>query len=329
MEYRRDIIGEKNYASRNHNQLRHTYDAPGGCRSNLDWNLTLRQNRKKQKSNGVASEPNLHTKDLAEARKRDALAPEHPEGEYLADNEAIGRKNNRTQYQNLGNTAHMVHGLVRVSSGSANNIDWQLNLRGGLHQAEFNTSWKRHYARPQQSFDMMKENCAADNDAYQKSNITPQDRRMDRSATSINIATIRDDPISFRRWAGCEGTQVGQWRHLIEDTSRGYKSRRALQHETTYREKTGDSHGARVTDNRSEGCIVEMLGKKQWTQAKHHDPLCAKLPHGDPKLYHMTNLRILGVQDEPNRAKRIARHPRTDNDIPEFENKERRGAADA
>jgi len=212
----------------------------------------------------------------------------------------------------------MLNGKARVSGGAAHSIDWQLNLRDGLHQAEFDTRWRRHHARPQQSFDMMKENCAADNDAYQKSNITPQDRRPDRSASAINIATIRDDPISFKRWAGCEGTHVGQWRHLIEDTSRGYKSRRVLQHETTYREQPSDTNGARINDNRSDGCIVEMLGKKRWAAAKSHEPFCQKLPHGDPKLYHLSNQRILAEQDEENRQIRMSRHPRSDNNIPEF-----------
>lgn len=313
MEYHKDILGEKLYASRNYNNLRHTYENAAANRSQFDWNLTLRQVRKPMKQiSGSASMPNLT--ELDDSRRREPLAPEHPDGPYRDGKESTGRYH---RYQNFANTSQMCQGLVRVSSGAAPTIDWQLNLRGGLHGNEFQTTWRRHHARPQQSFDMMKENCSADNEAYQKSQITPQDRRPDRRSGAISIATIRDDPISFKRWAGCEGTQVGQWLHLIEDHSKGYKTRRQVQFETTMREKPGDPNGARICDNRSDGCIVEMLGKKRWVGAQSHDSLTARFPVGDPKLYHLAQMRILPEPDEGNRQLRRSKQPRTDADIPE------------
>lgn len=308
MEYRKDCIGEKHYASRNHGSLRHTYQAPGASRATVDWSLQLRQPRSKLKLQGKleatsASMPNLHTGDLRDGQQREPLAAEHPSGAYHDETETMGR------YQNLGNTGHMLQGSRRTS-GAAHSIDWQLNLRDGLHRAEFATKWRRHYARPQQSFDMMKENCGPDNAEYQRSHITPQDRRIDRRSGALPIETIQDDPISFHRWAGCEGTHVGQWKHLIEDHSRGRKTRRAIQAETTLRGNSQDPNGARITDNRSDGCIIEMLGKKRWTGAQSHEPLATRFPHGDAKLYHLSNLRLLPETDEENRQLRMSKQPR-------------------
>jgi len=316
MEYHKDIIGEQLYASRNHNNLRHTYEAGTHAnRTTVDWNLTLRQVRKPRKdAGGAASAPNLHTAEIGESRRTEPLAPEHPDGPYHGESPTLGR------YQNFANSSHMLNGLTRVSSSKANGIDWQLNLRGGLHQNEHKAEdrkWKRHYARPQVSFDMMKENCAATNADYQRCEITPQDRRKDRREGAISIETIRDDPISFRRWPGCEGTQVGAWRHLIEDRSRGYKGRRHLQHEVTLREYPGDKNGAKITDNRFDGCIVEMLGKKKWIGHEHHDSLHQRWPQGDAKLYHLSRKRILPEPDEENRNQRMSRQVRTDVNIPE------------
>lgn len=316
MEYHKDIIGEQLYASRNHNNLRHTYEAGTHAnRTTVDWNLTLRQVRKPRKdAGGAASAPNLHTAEIGESRRREPLAPEHPDGPYHGESPTLGR------YQNFANSSHMLNGLTRVSSSKANGIDWQLNLRGGLHQNEHKAEdrkWKRHYARPQVSFDMMKENCAATNADYQRYEITPQDRRKDRREGAISIETIRDDPMAFRRWPGCEGTQVGAWRHLIEDRSRGYKGRRHLQHEVTLREYPGDKNGAKITDNRFDGCVVEMLGKKKWIGHEHHDSLHQRWPQGDAKLYHLSRKRILPEPDEENRNQRMSRQVRTDVNIPE------------
>lgn len=313
MEYHKDVAGEKLYASRNYNHLRHTYDSPGANRAQVDWNLTLRQVRKPlNQVKGSASMPNLTEFD--ESRKREPLAPAHPDGPYRDGKDGTGRYQ---RYQNYANSQHMLQGVVRVSAGSAPNIDWQLNLRGGLHGKEFDTKWRRHHARVHQSFDMMKENCSATNEAFQNSQITPQDRRPDRSNSALPIATIRDDPISFKRWAGCEGTQVGQWLHLIEDHSRGYKTRRHIQFETTMREDLKDPNGARICDNRSDGCIVEMLGKKKWLGAQSYDPLVAHWPKGDAKLYYLSQMRPLPEANEENRQRRMTKAPRTDADIPE------------
>jgi len=310
MEYHRDVIGERLYASRNYNNLRQTFEAPGTNRGNLDWALTLRQVRKSAPLPTSTSMPNLSE---GSERQREPLAPEHQDGPYHGEGETVGR------YQNLGNSAHMLRGSqARLSSGKAHSMDWQLNLRDGLHRSEFQgTRWRRHYARPQQSFDMMAENCNADNTDYQRCEVTPQDRRPDRRSGAISCATNRDDPISFRRFPGCEGTQAGQWSHLIDDRRYGHKARRQIQHETTLREYPKDNNGARIQDSRSDGCLVEMMGKKKWQAASHHEPLAQRLPHGDAKLYHLSNSRLLPEQDETSRALRMNKTVRTDANLPE------------
>lgn len=170
VEIHTDIIGKKLYASRNYNQLRHVYQSGTCNRTQVDWGLTLRQvPGPKPKLKTSASAPTLHTSELAQSRtKREPLAPEHPEGPYQGGSQSLGK------YQNFANSAHMCNGLVRVSSGAAPKVDWQLNLRNGMHQNEFNTKWNRHYARP---------------------NPLPFE--------------YVPEPISFRRWPGCEGTQAG------------------------------------------------------------------------------------------------------------------------
>lgn len=312
MEIHTDIIGDKLYASRNHNQLRHVYQGSASNRSQIDWNLTLRQVRRPKEMKSASSAPNLHTSELLESRtRREPLAPEHPDGPYHGESQARGK------YQNFANSAHMCNGLVRHSSGPAPSIEWQLNLRGGIHQNDFKTKWRRHYARPHQSFDYMADNCSKSNEAYQNSQSTPEDRRYDRRYGALSIETIRDDPVSFRRWPGCEGTQASYWRHLIEDSSRGKKVRRAIRYEVTLREDPEDTNGARIHDTRNEGCLVEMLGKKKWVGHQHYDPLVQRWPHGDAKLYHLSRHRITAEPDEDNRELRKKKQTRTDTHISE------------
>jgi hypothetical protein len=117
---------------------------------------------------------------------------------------------------------------------------------------------------------------------------------------------------------------VGQWQHLIEDTSKGYKSKRHLQAETTLREYPNDPNGAKIVDNRSEGCIVEMLGKKKWSHAQSMDTLSLRRHDhkggeftGDPKLYHLHQQRCLGELDEVNRQARMIKQGRSDIHISE------------
>jgi hypothetical protein len=312
MEIRRDVIGERFYASRNYNDLKQTYKQVGSNRAQLDWNMTLRQPRKKVlgKQEKSMSLPNLHEPK----EPREPLANEHVDGKYHATTDTMGN------YQNFASTVHMTNNLVRVSSTTAHTIDWQCNLRDGMHQKADVDQWKRHHTRPQQSFDMMKENCARNNEKYMASHITPQDRRIDRRTGAISIETIRDDgPIDFKRAPGCEGTHVGQWEHLINDRRYGHKARRQLGHETTLREHKKDIvniGGSRIEDTRSDGCLVEMLGKKHWVGGVSHDPMSASPPDGDHKLYHLSRTRILPAPDEANREKRKHKQERTDADIP-------------
>jgi len=311
MEYHKDIIGEKFYASRNYNDLSQTYKCPGSNRTQLDWNMTLRQQRKKgsiAKDGQSRSAPNLMTSELQARSQRDSKEG-HQDGAYHSTTETVGK------YQNFASSVHMLHNLTRCSSGQAHQIDWQLNLRDGYHQKADVDKWRRHHTRPQQSFDMMAENCAASNTAYQTSHITPQDRRIDRRSGAISTETIRDDPLSFRRNPGCEGTQVGQWEHLIQCRRYGHKARRQLGHETTLRQHPDDSNGAKVDDTRSDGCIVEMLGKKKWFGHSSPDFLSAPPPEGDHKLYHLSRRRILPEPDEHNRSLRKSKQSRTDANI--------------
>lgn len=310
IEWRKDVLGERFYASRNYNDIAETYKLADSNRTQLDWNLTLRQQRKKGWSKGMkasTSAPNLLT---AELKQRDPQ-PGHPDGPYHSTSGTLEK------YQNFAGTVHMLKSLNRVSSsGIAHTIDWQVNLRDGSHQQP-DKKWRRYYSRPQQSFDMMAENCAASNQEYQSSGITPQDRRPDRRKGAISIEMVRDDPISFRRNPGCEGTQVGQWEHLIQDRRYGHKARRQLGHETTLRSDPSDPNGARIEDTRSNGCIVEMLGKKKWTGHIAPDFMSAQPPQGDHKLHHLSLMRIQTEPNEENRELRKNKQPRTDAAISE------------
>lgn len=316
LEIRKDFTGEVHYASRNSNDLRQVHDRTDCNRANVDWTLTLRQGRKNLPHNGSESLPNLHTADLRPTKEHE----QHPEGVFH-DNmtRTVGK------YQNTGNSQHMIQGLTRVSSGTSGTINWQLNLRDG-HHAQPDQQWRRYFTRSQVSFDMAKENCGPDNKDYHnineedlhRSRITPQDRRPDRNSGAVLVANLRADPISFRRWPGCEGTDVGQWRHLIEDRQRGHKSKRSLAHETTLRETPGDQSGARICDNRSQGCLVEMLGKKKWQGATDNDPFHSRPYRGDPKLHYLSTHRILPEADEDDRAlRKTKRQLRRDVNIPE------------
>lgn len=320
MEWRKDVAGEQFYASRNYNDISETYKLPGNTRDMLDWNLTLRQQRKAMpKKDNTQSAPTLMT---AEIRQKPLKTNEHVDGPYHCQSETVEK------YQNFANTYPMLQKPIRVSGSMAHTIDWQLNLRDSAHSQPEGMmrvvenghatvkpnpdGWRRYYSRPQASFDMMKENCSKDNEAYTKSMTTPQDRKPDPRKGAISIATIRDEPMNFRRNPGCEGTQAGQWEHLIHDRRYGHKARKQLGHETTLRSEPNDPNGARIEDTRSEGCIVEMLGKKKWIGHVSPDYLSAPPPAGDPKLHHLSRTRIQSEPDEDNRAKRMNKHPRAD-----------------
>lgn len=323
LEVRTDIARGKHYASRNYNDIRQSYEKWGTDRSQLDWTLTLRQVRRPiQKPTSTASAPNLHT-----PTKRAMNTKEPEEGPYHTNTETVER------YQNTGNTEHMLYKVLRVSSGDAPSIDWQMNLRNGYHQKP-DVQWRRYFTRSQKSFDMARENCNPVDDhgkprdlpEFNKSQITPQDRRFDPNTGAISIGTIRDNPISFKRWPGCEGSNGGTWRHLIEDRQRGHKAKRVIEWESTLREPCKkefyklaeeDHRGSRLQDNRSDGCIVEMLGKKKWHHAISHDPLAQPPPVGDPKLHFIKTTHMLPEPDEDDRQRRMAKQPRTDDHISE------------
>lgn len=228
-----------------------------------------------------------------------------PEGPYGASSESFGR------YQNVANCAHMLTKLVRLSSGPQA-VDWQLNLRGGVGRKP-EDGWRRYFQRPASSFDVRRDKGGAASETYRSSSVTPEERKPDRHRGAVKVAGLREDPINLQREAGCEGTEVGQWLHLLRDTSSGTKARSQLIFETTLRELPGDDSGTRITDNRTNGCIVEMLGKKKWHDAGSHEPLrLHPAKGGDIKLHHLNFLRPELERDEENRALRMARHPRRD-----------------
>merc|ERR1712118_150588 len=121
-----------------------------------------------------------------------------------------------------------------------------------------NKPWRRHFTRNQVSFDRMSQNCSLDNEQYQKSHITPQDRRPDRNTSALPIATLREaSDYCFEgartkmRFPGCEGSSWTQWRHLVHPG----KVRDMIKWETTL-------HG--YPDNRNDASVTDMIGKKKW-----------------------------------------------------------------
>jgi len=175
--------------------------------------------------------------------------------------------------------------------------------------------WRRYFQRQQTSFDATRENTSKDNEEYQQKLVTPVDRRPDRDYGAMATRTMTDDAFGAGRWKGCEGTQAGQWEHLVRDDHRG-KNRGPLAYLTTLRDQKGDESDSRITDNRSDGCLVEMLGKKKWYNAQSHDPMTAPVSQGgDARLNYLNCVKVLPEPDEDNRRLRIARHRRRDDPI--------------
>lgn len=120
--------------------------------------------------------------------------------------------------------------------------------------------WRRYFTRKQASFDAIARNCTPENEAYKRRLGTPFDHSFDRNIGAIKCATIRDAPLSFERAKGCEGAQAGQWRHIFQ--AKPAATRPQLKHLTSLREMPGQHPGMTISDNRSDTCWVEMLGKK-------------------------------------------------------------------
>lgn len=180
---------------------------------------------------------------------------------------------------------------------------WHLNLRSKDSHKPAN-GWHRHFTRPFQTFDHLKFHLAdkAFREAYVKSEGTPREgkHRPDRQKGHWGGIFARDDDANFTRAKGCEGAHAGLWLHLFQ----ARHERAQLAFQTTLREAHGDRHGARVNDNRSDGCIVEMLGKKKWCNASPK--------RVDLKLDHLEFLKATPEPDEDNRNLRVAKTPRRD-----------------
>lgn len=229
----------------------------------------------------------------------------HPDGPYLQATASGGK------YQNVASCMHMLTRLVRMSPG-VHTVDWQLSLRGNDH-ANPNNSWRRHFTRPVGTFDALHASRQDEvyREQYEKLPGTPHypcgDDRMVKFV-------VRDDRPNWRRAKGCEGAQSGQWLDLLKDNERGTKNRSQMHFETSLREVPGDQHGARLSDNRCEGCIVEMMGKKKWAGDINPDPstLAERPPKGDVRLHHLRYLKAKPEPDEEIWKLRVGKTPRRD-----------------
>eukprot|EP00931_Biecheleriopsis_adriatica_P055643 TRINITY_DN32947_c0_g1_i1.p1 TRINITY_DN32947_c0_g1~~TRINITY_DN32947_c0_g1_i1.p1 ORF type:complete len:316 (+),score=58.22 TRINITY_DN32947_c0_g1_i1:83-1030(+) len=244
--------------------------------------------------------------NIREAKKSRPIASE---GKYGEGSDTFGR------YQNVSNAAHMLTHLVRLSSGRTHTVDWQLNLRGGTGRKP-EEGWRRHFTKPQASFDVAQERCSKgatgkEAEAYQNQPGTPLDRSFDRNRGAIKTATQRDFPASFQRAPGCEGAQVGMWRHLLAEPQ---VTRQTMEYATTLREqKKGEDAGVRINDNRSDTCWVEMMGKKDWESSRSNNPRAwHPAEGGDVRLHHLNYLKAEAVADEDARKQRTTKEPRRD-----------------
>jgi hypothetical protein len=227
---------------------------------------------------------------------------ESQEGPYGQDSETCGR------YQNVAGCVHMLSGLVRLSSGNTRTVDWQLGLRGDSGRKP-DAAWRRYFTRTQPSFDATREICDPNDEEFRTSFNTPVDRRADRCRGGIMTATLREFPVAFDRYPGCEGAQAGQWAHLLRDGRYGKQSRAQMSYQTTLRAKTpGDDSGG-ITDQRSDGCIVEMMGKKKWNNSRSWKPM-ARPPNrgGDVRLHHLSVMKVEPEVDDEVREMRTTKH---------------------
>jgi hypothetical protein len=275
-EIKPDHGGGKDYASRNYNDMRQVYEKWGVDRSQVDWLLQLRQVRPTPEK--LTSPEGLPS--LSESKVKDLKTKEHEDGAYK-----------QQKYGNTADTGHMLRIGDAVHTKTVRpivkeQVHFQSTLRSHKPIGEFeNKPWRRHFGRYQVSFDIMSENCGKDNEAYQKSHITPQDRRPDRSNSALPIATLRDaSDYCFEgkrtkmRFPGCEGASWTQWRHLVHPG----KVRDMIKWETTL-------HG--FPDNRGDQSKTDMLGKKKWQFSTAGD----KMTYGDSKLeYLKSHPPILG-----------------------------------
>lgn len=325
-----DHTKTRQYRSKNSNDLRQTWTqdySTDGCQ--VDWLFSLRRPEKNEKpgqatlrkSKFAASVPSFH--DVRQ--KNYATTDEHQEGPYQTiykrDPEtkemvpAPEEEQTNEKYYNYNDTRHILDNRVsmRVSSGNTENVGWTLNLRGGL-QNKPDKQWKRYFTKPHKSFDMAKETLKSDE--YRDMNTSVRlaaNQKFERNQNALPIETIRDQPIVFYRWPGCEGTALNTWHDLANDKKHGHKSRMNIKWETTLREKEGylENLGSRLTDNRSEGCVTEMLGKKRWHFASNPEVN----PRGcdakfDSKLYHLNNFDFMPEADEETLEKRRHKQPR-------------------
>merc|ERR1712216_1115805 len=95
LEVKLDIARGKAYASRNYNDLRHLYEKWGVDRSQLDWQLQLRQVRqhaeKFRPGEGAAGGPVRAADVRQHGDEWSYVAPPGPEQQRVADCDVAGR----------------------------------------------------------------------------------------------------------------------------------------------------------------------------------------------------------------------------------------------
>ncbi|CAD7940094.1 unnamed protein product [Amoebophrya sp. A25] len=315
MEVNLDTIGGKAYASRNHNDIRHIWQAQNTERNQIDFLLTLRQTPAKlPKTRAGPSDFSAHS-----PRQKPFTTTEPEQGKYLtrwrSRSEEV-RSSEETfangRYGNFADTKPMLDNAtnMRVSGGGFSEVNWQLNLRGGS-SGKPDLKWKRYFSKPHQSFDM-----APTNFENYGGWISPSHKKHERNNNALPISTIRDMPLDLKRWPGCEGTATNNWEHLTTDRKHGHKSRNNMKWETTLRawDDSGKKEdlGSKLQDSRSEGCLTEMLGKKNWHYGRGKDVgNDLALPYaagGDVKLHHIRP--VLGEPHDDSLRLRRSKHPR-------------------
>jgi len=133
------------------------------------------------------------------------------------------------------------------------------------------------------------------------------DRRLDPKNTSLGLASIREFDDSFHREHGCEGANAGKWQHIIK-TPGG--TRKQMMHATSLRDAVKDNRVVPFGDNRSDICIVEMMGKKRWFNSRSANPRAAPPPVGDARMHHLSVLHVEAEPDDNVRRLRTRQPPR-------------------
>jgi len=154
MQISLDTDGGKAYASRNFNDIRHTWaETWGQTRSNVDFTLVLRQLPRH------ARVPPMREKkfDFNANRVKKEMTNPPEEGPYNASYvqddptqpKVLRRDQSVAKYQNMADTIRMVKSL-----NCSRCVDWQLNLRDSQHQKP-DVQFHRYFSRTRPTFEQI------------------------------------------------------------------------------------------------------------------------------------------------------------------------------